>query len=137
MSKYLIIFSPPMLEHLVSCDIISQWFFFERSSDIFNKHNYKVKYYYDFLNEDDGNIYKNTQTNFKFSMDELREKYNNDCKYVLNEVLKDNIYDNSIIIGFEPVGFDKILNNEISNKLKEKHIKLILSIYDPHGFHIL
>jgi hypothetical protein len=99
------------------------------------KNGYIIKYYYDFLDDTKKQIYIDKKINFSKTDIELCNKYSEDCNYIINEILTNNIYKESIIIGFESVGFDKIMVTNISTKLKEIGNKLVLSIYDPHAFY--
>ena len=131
---YLIIFCNPILEDLVSCDVISQYKFFERSYDVFKKNNYIIKYFYDFLSDDSKLLYTDISINFNKNIDYIKNKYNEDCIFILKTIIDDEIYNNSFILGFESIGFDKISSGDNFLKLKNKNMKIIMSIYDPHSF---
>ena len=54
----------------------------------------------------------------------------------LNNILSKDEYRNSIIWGWECIGFDTVLCDKYYSKLKEFNIKFIISAYDPHSFYI-
>jgi hypothetical protein len=133
--KYIIIFCTPIQDRLISNDVISQHDFFKNSSHIFLKNKIVVKYFYDFLNESKKNMYAQKKVNYFVDDDILLKNYNQDCENILEIILENKEYNDSIVIGFESLGFDKFLNNKYFDLLKKKNMTLILSIYDPHVFY--
>jgi hypothetical protein len=134
MTIYFIIFCDPIMERPVSTDIISRQYFFDRSREIFKKNNFIVKYYYKFLSVEKQKVYTDIYVNFNTSDEQIIKQYDEDCNIILNEIITDDKYNNALIMGCQPIGFDKILKNKIDKKLKMKNIKLLLLMYDPHAF---
>ena len=134
MTIYFIIFCDPIMERPVSTDIISRQYFFDRSREIFKKNNFIVKYYYKFLSVEKQKVYTDIYVNFNTSDEQIIKQYDEDCNLILNEIITDDKYNNALIMGCQPIGFDKILKNKIDKKLKMKNIKLLLLMYDPHAF---
>jgi hypothetical protein len=122
------------MERPVSTDIISRQYFFDRSREIFKKNNFIVKYYYKFLSVEKQKVYTDIYVNFNTSDEQIIKQYDEDCNIILNEIITDDKYNNALIMGCQPIGFDKILKNKIDKKLKMKNIKLLLLMYDPHAF---
>ena len=54
-----------------------------------------------------------------------------------DKILTMEEYRGSIFIGWEAWGFDPIIGSEYYNKLINFDAKFIISIYDPHSFHIV
>lgn len=132
--KFLIIFCAPYMEQTLSADVLSMHLFFDRTREIFYKNNIIVKYFYEFLDLEEQQKYINKNENFKLSISEIIKYYNDDCPKILDNICNDNKYNNSFILGFEPIGFDIILKSNIYNALKNNNIICILSVYDAHGF---
>jgi hypothetical protein len=132
--KYLIIFCHPVIDYLVSTDIISQYRFFDRTREIFKTKNIIVKYFYEFLDKSEQDKYSDIYENYSMSVSDLIKCYKYDCHKIIDIISLDKIYKNSFIVGLEPIGFDIIFSSINYNNIKKNNLVFILSIYDPHGF---
>lgn len=126
--KGLIIFCHPAINYLVSTDVISQYLFFKRAITTFNNYNIEILYFYDLLEQKNKFKYENIEENYKHRENDLITEYKKDCIEIRNIII--NNYNDYILVGLEPIGFDQITNYNLPNKK-------ILSIYDPQGFYLV
>jgi hypothetical protein len=132
--KKIVIFCSPITNFLVSTDVISQYLFFSNTKNIFEKHNYKIIYFYDLLSNDESIKYKNIHENYKYADDYLTKIYKSDREKILKIIIDNNEYNDCILIGLESIGFDAFFYPHIYMELKKKNIIIIISIYDTQMF---
>lgn len=151
--KTLIVFCPWLFDYLVPADIISQYLIFYKDNvkKVFLDNNLNVKYFWEFLDD----ISCSNISDINYNLLHLTEKYIggantispnqiNSCgpgvtlfTKALDKILTIEEYRGSIFFGWEAWGFDPIVGTTYYTKLKNYNAKFIVSIYDPHSFHII
>ena len=114
--------------YTVSHSVIMSFKIFYIMEIHFNKLGYQIYKPIDFI--DDKNEYEsiiNIDLNYKLTDNEINVIQNKVTTNIINKIKTTSRFDNSIIIGFHPKGFDCFLSNpNILMILKSKNIKTII-----------
>jgi len=115
--------------------ILYKMFYYEKISKIMNEGGYEIVTMYNYLSEDDKKIIMNVEKNYEKDDNYFKEKLVNSFDKFLNEDFsKSEDYNNSILIGFHPIGFDRILNKKNLKEIKKRNATTIMWHDDLHSF---
>jgi hypothetical protein len=149
--KNLIIFCPHLYDYLTASDVISQYNMFNNSKNIFLSNNINVKYFWDFVENE---TVKENLVDVKKNLSFMKYDAGNHIltaeffgyktvggifvlfKEVLDNILSNEEYRNSIFWGWECFGFDCLLWEKHYSRIRDFGGKIIMSQYDPHAFYI-